>query len=113
MSPSEATEILYDWDVWARDAQRPAPFFDSMELLLWMVMAGRGFGKTTIGAQGIQEGYRRGYSKMAFVGRSSGDVRDIMIEGPAGILSVAHPADRTSADPVRMAAANPPRRSGA
>lgn len=54
-----------------------------------MALAGRGWGKTRVGAEWIREGVEAGkVLRVALVGRTSADVRDTMIEGESGLLSV-------------------------
>jgi phage terminase large subunit-like protein len=68
----------------------------------WLVMGGRGAGKTRLGAEwinGLVRGFRPfvapgrdPYGLIALVGESLADVREVMIEGPSGILTVARGA---------------------
>jgi phage terminase large subunit-like protein len=56
----------------------------------WLIMAGRGFGKTRAGAEwvrGIAE--RDGAARIALVGASLYDARSIMVEGESGLLAIA------------------------
>ena len=64
----------------------------------WLVTGGRGSGKTRLGAEwvnGLVRGLRpftekdRKYGLIALVGETLGDVREVMIEGPSGILAVS------------------------
>lgn len=58
----------------------------------WWIIAGRGFGKTLAGANFINDRVR--YTKVAqacLIGATAADVRDVMVEGPSGILSQAEP----------------------
>jgi phage terminase large subunit-like protein len=53
----------------------------------WVVCAGRGFGKTRCGSEWVQECVQTGIARrIALVGPTASDVRDVMVEGPAGIL---------------------------
>jgi phage terminase large subunit-like protein len=91
MSGAEAEELLWHWPTWARDSQLP-PAGDWM---IWLILAGRGFGKTRTGAEATRYVAERGiYSRIALVGQDPSDVRDVMIEGPAGILAVSPPHNR-------------------
>jgi phage terminase large subunit-like protein len=47
LSPAEARALLYDWLFWARPAQRPP----AGNWRVWLLLAGRGFGKTRTGAE--------------------------------------------------------------
>jgi phage terminase large subunit-like protein len=60
---------------------------------LWFIMAGRGFGKTWVGANWINEGAKRATGEyMAILGRDAHDVRAYCVEGESGILAKA-PSD--------------------
>lgn len=52
-------------------------------------MAGRGFGKTRCGAEWILERVDAGARRIHLVGATAADVRDTMIEGVSGLLSIA------------------------
>jgi phage terminase large subunit-like protein len=68
----------------------------------WIVCAGRGFGKTRCGAEWVQEGVQNGAAKrIALVGPTASDVRDVMVEGPAGILTIAPEWMRPTYEPSK------------
>lgn len=83
-----------NWDLfrssWAATA-RPAQYGeDGGDWRVWLIMAGRGFGKTRAGAEWIDHYARRHRGvRIALVGASQDDVRQVMIEGESGILSCA------------------------
>lgn len=61
----------------------------------WLVLGGRGAGKTRTGAEwvrgmalGLPEFAESPAGRIALVGTSFSDVRDVMVEGPAGLLAV-------------------------
>ncbi len=55
-------------------------------------MAGRGFGKTRAGAEFIRAEVEAGRAnRIALVGKTPADVRDVMIEGESGILNISPP----------------------
>jgi phage terminase large subunit-like protein len=87
LRPETALALLHDWRFRARDAQL-AP---EGPWRTWMVMAGRGFGKTRCGAEWILERVEAGARRIHLVGATAADVRDTMIEGESGILNVAPP----------------------
>jgi phage terminase large subunit-like protein len=75
---------------------------------VWLLMAGRGFGKTRAGAEWISARARENpEARIALVGGSRDDVVKVMIEGPSGLLSIAHageaPLWRPSLDTLRFA----------
>lgn len=80
--------LLYDWRVWARPNQLPPPG----DWRVWLLMAGRGFGKTRAGAEWVRllAEEARG-ERIALVGATAADVRDVMIEGESGLLAISNP----------------------
>lgn len=88
LSELEAAHLLHDWRFWARPEQVPpiAPWET------WLVLAGRGFGKTRTGAEWVraeaESGRRR---RIALVGPTLRDVRKTMVEGEAGVISISPP----------------------
>lgn len=78
-------EILRDWRYVARPEQRePSGIWDT-----WLILAGRGFGKTRTGAETMTDWARRGVAKrMAFVAATAADARDVMVEGESGVIAV-------------------------
>lgn len=90
LDPKTQLAALHDWELWARDNQL-AP---SGAWSTWLLLAGRGFGKTRTGAEWINGRVRAGYRHIALVAPTSADARDVMVEGPAGILRCSHPSER-------------------
>lgn len=89
--PNEtALALRYDWEFCARDKQLP-PADD--EWTTWLILAGRGFGKTRTGAEWVIDQARRGGKgfRIALVAATSADVRDTMVEGESGILACSPP----------------------
>jgi phage terminase large subunit-like protein len=89
----------FDWLLHARTKQRPPgePGSDNprADWHYWLVMAGRGFGKTRTGAETIREQVRQGRRRsIALVAPTLGDGRKLMIEGPSGILAISPDSER-------------------
>lgn len=58
----------------------------------WLTLAGRGFGKTRLATEWICSKIARGECRrVALVAPTAADVRDVLVEGPAGILAVSPP----------------------
>jgi len=76
-----------DFETWAHRNQLP-PGGEGWRI--WLMLAGRGFGKTRAGAEWI---FRLANGKpgvrVALVGATIGDARSIMVEGVSGLVSVA------------------------
>ena len=74
------------WDVWGHDGQ-DAP---ARDWRVWLIRAGRGFGKTRAGAEWVSDFVRRTPgARVALVGATSTDVQQVMVGGPSGVLAVA------------------------
>jgi phage terminase large subunit-like protein len=68
----------------------------------WLVMAGRGFGKTRTGAEWVKElAEARQTSRIALVAPTAADARDTMVEGESGILATASPWCRPAYEPSK------------
>lgn len=84
--PGEAEELVHTWRLWARRSQLPPPG----DWRVWLLMAGRDFGKTRAGAEWIRDMAQNGAAQsIALVGDTEEDVRQVMVEGPSGILAVS------------------------
>ena len=98
VSGRAADMALHLWPLWARDSQI-APAGDWS---VWLVMAGRGFGKTRTGAEWVRSRVESGASgRIALVARTPADVRDVMIEGDSGLLNVCPPWNRPKYEPTK------------
>lgn len=111
LTPAEVAELLgdlsaehlqalnYDWvGTWARDAQ----LLPSGEWFVWLILAGRGFGKTRTGAEAVRHLVETGQAKrIALVAPTSADARDTMVEGESGILAVCPPWLVTKYEPSK------------
>ena len=88
--------LLNDWQLWARDDQLPPLATAGGEAWrVWLILGGRGAGKTRAGAEwvrakalGIPPVGERQASRIALVGETFADVRRVMIEGVSGLLAV-------------------------
>ena len=101
--------ILGDWPTFAHDHQLPPPG----DWRVWLLMGGRGAGKTRAGAEwvralalGLGSGQaeakgRTATGRIALVGETFADVREVMVEGVSGLLSVHSKAERPHWVPTR------------
>ena len=88
----------YSWYKQGRDDQ-VAPEGD---WTVWLLMAGRGFGKTRAGAEWVRERISRGESRrVALVAPTPDDVRNVMVEGVSGLLRVSPPWNRPVYEPSK------------
>lgn len=78
-------QLLYDWPLWARENQlTPAG-----DWFVWLILAGRGWGKTRVGAEQIRAWQEQGVKRFALIGQTPGEVRDVMVEGESGIIATS------------------------
>lgn len=90
MSPAELEVLEYDWTLWARPEQLPPPG----DWTFWIYLAGRGAGKTRTGAEFVKASIAAGARRVALVGPTLSDVRDTMIFGDSGLMSVYPRAEK-------------------
>ncbi len=88
MTDAEVASAFYYWPLWARAAQLPP----STHWRIWLILAGRGWGKTRTGAEWIREiAESNPDARIALVGETLHDVRSVMVEGESGLLAIAPP----------------------
>jgi phage terminase large subunit-like protein len=76
---------LWDWSAKARPNQLPPPG----DWLTWLVLAGRGFGKTRCGAEWIREEVTaKRAGRIALIAETQKDLEEVMVFGESGIWSV-------------------------
>ena len=81
-----AQALAHDWG-WLARPEQLAPDGDWR---VWLMMAGRGFGKTRAGAEWVRAiAESDGRARIALVGATLGEVRSVMVEGPSGLLAIA------------------------
>ncbi|MGE5589210.1 MAG: DNA-packaging protein [Bacillota bacterium] len=98
LSDQEVLALLYDWPFWARPNQLPPPG----DWRVWLVLAGRGFGKTRTGAEWLRDQVQnRGRGRLALVAPTAADARDVMVEGESGILAISPPWFRPVYEPSK------------
>ena len=98
LTDEEVSYLHYDWNFWARDAQRtPAG-----DWLYWLILAGRGFGKTRTGAEWVRSLVEKDQARrIALIGPTERDVRHTMVEGESGLLAISPPWLRPTFEPSK------------
>ena len=89
LSQKECEELYYDWSHWARLEQKPPPG----DWIYWLILAGRGAGKTRSGAEAVRE-WIKTFAIVNLIGATHDDVRDIMILGESGLMAICPRGDR-------------------
>jgi phage terminase large subunit-like protein len=84
LTDAELHALVYDWSSWARPNQTP-PIWD---WATWLILAGRGYGKTRVGAEMCRQWIKQGFNRVNFIAPTVDDLRDVMVEGESGILAV-------------------------
>lgn len=85
LSQTERDHLAFLWEFQARKEQLPPPG----DWRVWMIMAGRGFGKTRAGAEWVRMiAASDPNARIAIVGASLAEARAVMVEGESGLLHV-------------------------
>lgn len=71
---------------------RPDQHLPQGDWRIWLILAGRGWGKTRTGAEACRTWSER-FSRISLIGATGDDAREIMVEGESGVLAV-FPKDR-------------------
>jgi predicted phage terminase large subunit-like protein len=88
--PSLAVALADELENGWRSVARPNQLPPDGDWTVWIAKAGRGWGKTFAGSHWVRENVEAGTARhIALVGATAGDVRDVMVEGPSGILATA------------------------
>jgi len=97
-TPAECEELATLWEFWARPEQLPPDW----AWHAWVILSGRGWGKTRTGAEWIHDVVRTGRARrIALVARTAADVRDVVVGGESGILNVGPPSERPTWEPSK------------
>lgn len=88
LTVDEALDLLHSIETIGRPKQQ----LPEGDWTTWLILAGRGFGKTFVGAHTVNNWARQHPGcRIALVGETVADVRDVMINGDSGILKQADP----------------------
>lgn len=97
MSDEEALGLLYDWEELGRRKQQ----LPEGAWVVWLILAGRGWGKTRTGAQAVvhwikQEPWRENATpeegfRIALVAETKRDAREVIALGESGLIAVSPP----------------------
>ena len=109
IGPENFEDVLGDWPTWARRDQLPEEVLEPAALWnTWLVLGGRGAGKTRTGAEWIRH---KALAKppvsssparhIALVGPTLGEARAVMIEGVSGLLAIHNSCERPRFYPSR------------
>ncbi len=98
LTDHEAAVLNFDWRFWGR----PDQIAPDGQWLTWAAIAGRGFGKTRLGAEWVREEVEAGRAgRIALIAETAADARDVMVEGDSGIIKCSPPWFRPSYEPSK------------
>lgn len=86
----ELRELAFDWSLQGRDKQRPP----NGDWTTWLLMGGRGSGKTRAGAEWVRQLVSEGVTPIALVGETMMEAMAVMVKGVSGIMRVTPLEDR-------------------
>ena len=69
--------------------------------MIWLFLGGRGAGKTRAGAEWVRSQVLKGARRIALVGATFADVREVMLSGPSGLLNIGPPEEQPSFESSR------------
>lgn len=88
LSLDEWVRLFRSWWFWRRPEQTPP----KRPWRVWVFLGGRGAGKTRAGAEWVREQVEHcGRLRVALIGPTFHDVREVMIDGPSGLRSLGDP----------------------
>ena len=94
----ERALLAFHWPAWARLTQLPPPG----PWRTWLFLGGRGAGKTRAGAEWVRGKVETaGAGRIALVGATAADCRDVMALGESGIVATAPPWNRPLYEPSK------------
>jgi phage terminase large subunit-like protein len=106
LTEAQAEDLRWDWAFWGR----PEQIFPPGDWFIWLIMAGRGWGKTRTATENIAAMLRgptpliapNGAPRLlSFVADTPFDMRQYSIEGPSGFLNIGPPDHRPHYEPSK------------
>ncbi len=109
LGAKELERLHYDFEIWARDDQLPpATTAEDRDWTTWLMLGGRGAGKTRAGAEWVRALVQRSdlaqdsaALRIALVGETLANARAVMVEGISGLLAVHRPHERPRYEPSK------------
>ena len=103
-SRQEIRQLHFDFELWAREDQLPPLAAQGGgDWTTWLMLGGRGAGKTRAGAEWVRAfaGNTGAPARIALVAETLVDARSIMVEGVSGLLAVHPPGARPLYEPSK------------
>lgn len=100
LTDEEAEALLYDWEFNGRPKQLEG--MKNNNWFMWLILAGRGFGKTRTGAEMVRHQIEHlGRKRIGIIAPTTADLRDVIVEGESGIINVFPPWNRPVYEPTK------------
>ena len=97
MTERQCRALRTHWEVWAHEGQsEPGGHWHA-----WLIMAGRGFGKTRAGVERVRSMARDPTARLALVAATLGEARWLLVEDESGLLAIAPWGRRPKYEPSR------------
>lgn len=96
LTPREKLALRFNWEYWYARPNQQLPPEDALPTgvwVTWLILAGRGFGKTRTGAETVRKWIKK-YPYVNLIGATTDDARSIMIEGESGIMEICPREER-------------------
>ncbi len=105
LTKAECRALVHSWRFVARPSQilpgTQRAAIQQTDWRFWVVDAGRGFGKTRTGAETVREWAQNPKERILLIAPTAADVREVMLEGPSGLLNCYPTARRPDYNPSR------------
>ena len=90
LTKDQLEDLQHDWKFWGRDAQ----FEPAGDWNVWLINAGRGFGKTRAGVEWVRSQVKAGHKRIAAVASTNSDIERVMVKGESGFLNICYKGDK-------------------
>lgn len=87
LEDSALTGVAFNWPIWAMPHQLPP----EGDWTTWLLLGGRGAGKTRAGAEWVRWLAEQGIGPIALVGETMTQAEAVMVKGDSGVLRVSPP----------------------
>lgn len=104
LTAADKARLNFDWRFWARGNQLPPTESQSGEdWFVWMLLAGRGFGKTRTAVEWVRGLVENAAApiRIALVAETAADARDVIVEGESGIIACSPSWNRPLYEPSK------------
>lgn len=99
LTDDQCLGLMYDWsELGRKNQQRPEGMW-----VIWLILAGRGWGKTRTGAQTVDQWVQEadGPIEIALVAETKRDAREVLVNGESGILAISPPWNMPKYEPSK------------